>query len=831
MQLFKERFTGHYDGVSPPSLLPAGSIVDGKNVRVAGTTGGWRCRSGSTLLNTTAAESGKGIASLHYYINPRHRDSHFFTQINNKLLGNTTATFNLLTESSSPLLLENSDDLLGVSSADALEQVTDLGASLGVVVGNKPGFSAISGEQWFYADGSGAPITFGGNTPSCVGFVVWDSSEIAATDYTKEVIDVLDTKVAVLGSGASDSYFVGSPEIADSINLSFGSVVNNNAATATVSAWRAGAWTDVSASDGTAVAGATHAIDGSLEWTRNSADRMKVIGGVMAYWYRVTFSAAIDAATVRQCTVCFDATTVTPKWDGTWQYLGGILFYDQSIGEYQDALGDLSVETGTTYLDISAMQTADYIYIKTPDIAAGFGFGIVRGYSNTNAALIDEIGVWTGNAWTALTTNIEDQTLDGALDSSFSQTGKVWFDAAVVTPQRRTLKGDPVPGYWYRISISAALSADVRIYLGVYAAYPEALSTYTGCVEFNGSLVLWGDSLWPNRLRYSAPGMPDHLSGTLSGYSEPIGDDSEILVAKNFGSFLLVWKRNGLFAVDGDYKVTKVSSKGIVAPKSASVVEVGTEGLQRDEVVNVAIWQAQDGTYLTYGTSTKKISLPVDNYFNPYYDDCLGASELLNLQAFTDQVNNEYHLILPTIELVYNTKLNGWYPPFQRYYPLTCGIDLIDQFGQQRTFGGCNSGYVIELEIGIEDQRTLTTTVGINHSIKTRALMAISAEGLSTRFTFRKLWTAVKAMPAGIATIKLYSNLSNTGVAYTTPTTMSLAESNAGMAVPIIEVSIPNLNAIQVGLEYITTRLTPTYDSYMEVWEIIYILDTIGEIL
>jgi len=71
MKLFKEHFTGQYNGVVPAEYLTEGDISSGKNIQKATEGGGWEQRNGATQLNTTQAESGAAVVSIHEYENPK----------------------------------------------------------------------------------------------------------------------------------------------------------------------------------------------------------------------------------------------------------------------------------------------------------------------------------------------------------------------------------------------------------------------------------------------------------------------------------------------------------------------------------------------------------------------------------------------------------------------------------------------------------------------------------------------------------------------------------------------------------------------------------------
>ena len=66
----REDFVGKYDGVTPAILLPSGSVSNGLNMRKICKTGGWKPRKGCVIANTTAAEGGTAVKSLHQYKHP-----------------------------------------------------------------------------------------------------------------------------------------------------------------------------------------------------------------------------------------------------------------------------------------------------------------------------------------------------------------------------------------------------------------------------------------------------------------------------------------------------------------------------------------------------------------------------------------------------------------------------------------------------------------------------------------------------------------------------------------------------------------------------------------
>jgi hypothetical protein len=832
MKIYKEKFDGNYDGVIPPLLLTKGSISDGRNVRKVSTAGGWKGRKGCQLLNTTAAGSGSAIQSMHQYTNPLHGDYHFILQCANDLLNSATAVGELLTEAGSIILQENGQSILSESQADPLDVGVLFDTSIlasGVTVGGVPGFSAIVGEYFVYADGSGIPVIFGGDTPYCTGFVVYDASETAYVDYTREVTDGKQSTNAVLGSAAGDIYYVCSPEIADAIHLTFGTTVNTEASAATVKAWRSGAWAAVTGpSDGTEGT-QTHDTDGTISWTRG-ADEMKVINGIMGYWYQVSFSAAISAVDVISCRVSFDATNITAKWDGTFQDPAGCLFYDQSEDEYDEVLGRVTTDSESTYIDLNAATTSDFIYIKTLEPATGFGFAIAQDQANDVAAVIDLLEYWSGNAWTGVATNLDDGTLNSAGTKSFTTTGRFWFDASAMTPKKRTWQGDSIPGYWYRISWDVALGTATQVYRVLYAAYPEDFEVFDGVTEFQGRAIFWGGSKYPNRLFYTPFDRPDVTTGNDAGYTTKSfgGAKSKIKLAMKLYEYIVVWKTDGVWLMDKDFNIEQVADKvGIGSPKTAVTLEIGLSGVSRDELVSVAIWQDSDGVYIFDGSKPKKVSGPVDHYFNPEYSGtAISPSNISNLQAFPDPANDEYHLLLPTQELVYNYKTDEWYPPWERSLPLVAGIDLKSPDGEDRIYAGSQGGFVMRIEYDTSDKDAGNADTIIIHEIKTRALAAAPDESTTFRFTFRKLWAELKARAAGTLTTILYKNRKSSGSTLTVPSALSLVGSNGEQTVvPSVHSSEENCYSIEF------TFRSETMDQEMEIYSFLYEIDATGEIV
>jgi len=775
-----ERFTGKYDGITPPTLLPVSWISGGKNIRKVSQQGGWKARLGCTLHNTTVIESGEAVDSLHYYENPLNGDEHFIAQSNSKLLTQTA-------QSKLPPIADPS-----------------FGTTLGVTVGTTPGFSATVGEYWFHADGSGRPIAYGGTSPRAKGFFSYDVSELAYNDFSRLVQDGRADTEAIMVGAATDLAYVITEEIASALVFNLGATVNSNDVTLVVKAWRSGSWTEVTGiSDGTDSTG-TMAVDGTVSWTAG-ADKMRAFYGIEGYVYQLSWSGALsNSVDIISINATQAACSITNKWNGEMDWVTGARFYDASATEYQECLGKVTNESTSQYIDISSGATGDYLYFKTPEPAGILGIAIVTGYTNLAAstANIDSLGYWDGDSWNELTTNLSDTTLDGTLAASMSQTGTLMWDASSITPHRRIFQGDNIPGYWYRISWDAELSTNVRVYALLYGAFPETLPSYNGCVEFKGRLFVWGDPEFPNRLRYSAHDAPFTFCGADSGYTKPFGPKDKILCAIKFYNELIVFKEKSVWLLEGDspatFGVLKITDKvGLASPKSAVVAEVGFPAIHREEPMTIAIWQDIDGVYTFDGRKTKKESAQVDHYFNPNYSTCIPAASITNLQAFVDRTNNEYHLCLPSKELVFNYISAEWYPPWEREIALKTGVDFRANDNRHYSYGASSTGWIMRLETDTTDKTIANADKAIEHSIKTRSIGYESAERL-VRFILRRILAEFKRKDSGEVTVTVFKDNATVGEELVIPKKMSLYADNYNIIVPSVTCSIEDCKCFQV---------------------------------
>lgn len=818
LNIYKESFSGSYNGITPSTMMEEGGISGGQNMRKISSGGGWKGRGGNTLMNTTAGEDGTAIRSLHYYEHPRNGDTHFIKQINNKLLSNSVNVGEIAQEDGEWLLQENGEAILWEAGGGALDASIELGGDMGVTVGATPGFSCQVGEYIVYADGSGPPLVWGGENPFCRAFlVVLDGTTTVPNDYTSKVIDGRDSTFAVLSTNAAGKFYVVSPERASGVKLEF-VTVNTTAETLTVKAWRTDSFDAVAGlDDSTEVSGTTTmAQNGIVAWNESALDTMRIFGGVMGYVYEFSFSGAIEAAEVTKCQVLFDITEMSNKWDSVWNDVANVVLYDAA--NYKQVYGSVSNESEE---QVANLATATKVYIKTVQPAAAFGIGIVPDKYESDGAKISALKYWSGSAWTDVFANISDLTNDGS--NSFARSGVIAINNAdAITPQKVAFEtvGDFIPGYWYEITFDAAIGADTEMYLTLYAPQPESLGDYNGCAEFNGDLYLWGDRAYGNRLRYANWAHIDCFVGPQAGYTAPFGDESPVKRAINLDKYLIVLKDSSVWGMGLDRVPFRIcDGTGIASPQSAVVSEIGVSNMKKDELVKVLIWQDTDGIYMFDGqTTVKKISPPIDHYFNPEYSTAISTDNIDNLSAFMDHNNDEYHLCVPDQERVFSTRTLEWYPAFVREMPLSCGITIKTPSGRKRTYGGTETGFLLLLENDTTDKDSSNADVAIIQALATRELEV--PEILS--FNLRRLWFEFKNKVSGSTGIYIYKNGESAVVDFETVSMAHATDSSANYVRPMLDMSLQRINSFKLYF-YCSTA-----DVQMQIHNLFYEIEAIG---
>lgn len=145
------------------------------------------------------------------------------------------------------------------------------------------------------------------------------------TDYSAEANDADTSTVVDLSSldtyANSDAVYIGAHVPFRGLAVDMSAAVNANASVLTAYYWNGSAWTDTSATDGTASGGATFAQDGNITWTVPTAWTMTGLADANGlakgtgmytepmYWIQLRVSAALDSTTTLSSIIALPRST------------------------------------------------------------------------------------------------------------------------------------------------------------------------------------------------------------------------------------------------------------------------------------------------------------------------------------------------------------------------------------------------------------------------------------------------------------------------------------------------------------------------------------------
>ena len=150
---------------------------------------------------------------------------------------------------------------------------------------------------------------------------------------------------------------------------------------------------------------------------------------------------------------------VPQVWEGTYARCQGFRVTKDNGANYYNFDSEVADEDTATVATLSAFDDVaalDWILVKSrvPKLT---GFKVVMGSSVNSAAALAAIHYWDGSAWQAVSA-LDDKTIASA-GKSFGQSGDITFTEATTVAQLV----DNTYGYWWRISVSDALTTTVTI--------------------------------------------------------------------------------------------------------------------------------------------------------------------------------------------------------------------------------------------------------------------------------------------------------------------------------------------------------------------------------
>ncbi|MCK5616852.1 hypothetical protein KAR91_84100 [Candidatus Pacearchaeota archaeon] len=644
----------------------------------------------------------------------------------------------------------------------------EFGASvLAARTGSSPASWASFKDYLLMADGAGQAQIYTGAQQPPVLFNVYKGSVTIpnvpeeGADYTQEVIDGLSTTVAELDSLSTlanyDALFVGFATPVNKITFTI-PAVNVNASVATLSYRKSDStWADSNDADGTILSGASMGQTGSFTWTLPSDEIPHYAFGGSLFWYRITFSAALDAevevsAVTGENTAGFQS--IINLWDGALVPAIEAIVQDSSASTYYK-YSSRAIQPG----EMVGAASHDYIYISSLDPLFGLYLDVGNTPNTTATTTIDQVASWTGTSFTNLTP-LQDGTGGGA------NSGYVTWTRNPAIKKFNFKSSLGVPTYWYRIRFDKTLSASLSWAISTLP-YFDINNTHYPVAQ---SAASWHKRAWysfnDNHVYGTAKFNPTGLNG-FDTVKVSVGDNraNKIICMRKFHNFLLVWQEEkgeegggfhiiepGLTATGYDSQV--ISDRiGILNSKCAVVLE---DVEMRDLNINRPVMKgvyfvSRYGVYKSDGGSLKGVSGGISNYFKSKNTECIRAGYEGKHSLTWDSMYGILRLALvsgptatePNKFFIFNS-VRGIWAEDTLGQPLSCMAEVEAVSGNVPVlqYGGGQDGFVYRVNITDNDTDNDAST-----AIDADVIMELDSE--QDRFIVKQELLKSKVQSAG----------------------------------------------------------------------------------
>ena len=509
-------------------------------------------------------------------------------------------------------------------------------------------------------------------------------------------------------------------------------VANTATASCACSEWTGTEWSALTVTDGTiATAGKTLGQDGVVTWASTvTTSKLKVFNENLAYYYYFTFTNISATTAIEMVTVQAPVQELVDIWDGVPRLCYSFMKYTTAYADETTNVYQLDYDSSdtTTYSNIGGLTSSQYLYAGFSERITGLKIYLGELKVNVNAATI-YVYYWNGSSWITCGP-IDDGT---SVDSiSLNRTGVVTWSDPGKSNEFATTIGNSSQWYFYRISFSATLSADV--YLDAIGGIPAQvdIAPYRFPIQWQNRLFLLNDQSNNSNVAIgSSYGTVCVFNGVDSGTLTFGGmrdlECGATLFTRYGGSIyenLIVCKKNETYLVDGtsfdDYIVYKISStRGCVAPLTMKVCDTGYEvapGLTKHTLV----WLSTSGVIMFDANSMIEISNDIGDRFEQKTSSKINFTYSYKAAAFYDSMMGGYHLLIPTgtsvypnEEWVYDLVRKKWFQIKRGAKYLWCGFEVDDSAGNKYVYGGTGDGYLERLEYG-------TTFDGVSIAYKFR---------------------------------------------------------------------------------------------------------------
>lgn len=462
----------------------------------------------------------------------------------------------------------------------------------------------------------------------------------------------------------------------------------------------------------------TMAQTGSITFDSTGDAVIEYKDGIVGYFYNFIFTGIDATTTVYYCTIDAAAQSIKDVWDGVTRDIGK--FYEHTTYDIDYTVNvhkrDYTETDNGTYAGLGGMTSSYYILAGFPERLMGINFEFINENVNTNASILS-ISYWNGSAYSACI-NVRDGT--SSEGCTFGKSGAGTWEPVSELLEFRQSVNNGLPFYYYKIEVSATLSANVCCdYIDGIPAQ-KTLDGYRFPIFWQNRLWLCGNQNGKkNEMICSAYGSNCVFNGWDSGKYYIGGDDELVGGATFFTKYgssmkehMVLFKKKEMYVVDGEgvvtndnYKFYKASNDvGCISPRTIVTCDVGLETIS-GVLRHVVAWHSGYGIYMFDGTSIILISGDISNIWDNEDSSYVDTSIMNTFYGFYDPHYNEYHFLYGeaddtylTKEKVYNLGLKKWFD-ISRSYPLQSGWVYMED-DRTCNHAGLLTGYIVELETG-----------------------------------------------------------------------------------------------------------------------------------
>lgn len=493
-----------------------------------------------------------------------------------------------------------------------------------------PASWSIIGDLLLYSDNTSNHRIYPGESGRIIG--AWVNKTATAEQGVDVWEDLLEDDLQFAGmtgvASTHEGLIIQTPIKANKFNFELRTVESNNL-TIDMEYLDGQTWKNVltaETTDGTASGGFTMKQDGTISMAVEVGQDPGYLYGTTGYFYRFRPSSGTFASlNVDKVTYGSDLWfEMDNLWDGIPRDAVEVRHYvDAEDAHYTYPAGSVNLS--------DLIHTDDKVIVGTARDTRGIYVNVGSTPNAAATTTITDVEYWDGEQFQSVT-----GYTDGT--SAFRNSGWLRFTISGDEAEAHVYEDSLYSAYWWRITFGVANFTDnVRAAITYHPIYDIAdLGTYGLANGVWKDRALWVFDKNPNYLYVSATDRPNVLNGTDSALLRAgDGRTNRIKAIRKFHNELMVWQEErgpegGTLTLFEGYSPSTFGrlvlsyTVGTFSNKSVVVID-GSFGATRsdDYVQTLAFFISNFGVYLTDGRIVKRISGPIQNYFDARFTENL----------------------------------------------------------------------------------------------------------------------------------------------------------------------------------------------------------------